>query len=148
MADTPDYELLKDAFAIIAGIPPDAVTLDWTKNKDGEALDKGSVYHPARWLSLHPAFQERGLTTSENGRQLIFKGVAAQDGLYSDALAQLFRLPVSDIINLFVERGARMGEEHKIGHTDKDIWLDRVRHYLTTHGAIKPSQASRQAAAA
>lgn len=148
MADTPDYELLKDAFAIIAGIPPEAVTLDWTKNKDGESLDKGAVYHPARWLSLHPTFQERGLSAAENGRQLLFKGEAAPESLYSEPLARLFGLPVSDVIHLFVERGAHMGEEHKLGHTDKDIWLDRVRFYLTTHGAIKPSQAPRETTAA
>jgi hypothetical protein len=148
MADTPDYELLKDAFAIIGGIPPDAVTLDWTKSKDGEALDKGALYHPARWLSLHPAFQKRGLTASENGKQLLYPGAAASGRSNSEVLAQLFGIPVSDAINLFVERGAHMGEGQKIHHTDKDIWLDRVRHYLTTHGALKQATRAEEAVTA
>jgi hypothetical protein len=147
MADTPDYELLKDAFAIIAGIPPDAVTLDWTKNKDGASLEKGSVYHPARWLSLHPSFQERGLSASENGKQLRYNGVEGTEGVYSEALAKVFALPIQDVINLFVERGAHMGEEQKLHYTDKDIWLDRVRQYLSTHGAVKPAGVREPAAA-
>jgi len=133
MTDTPDLELLKDAFAIIAGIPADAVTLDWNRNKEGEALDKGSVHHPARWLSLHPGFQERGLSASANGKQLLYKGGAEPGGVYSEALAQVFGLPIRDIISLFAERGAHLGEELRPHYTDKDVWLDRVRHYLQTH---------------
>lgn len=146
MDEAPNYELLTDAFTIIGGIPPDAVTLDWFKNKDGEALDKGAVYHPARWLSLHPKFQEQGLTASENGKYLLFKGERAPGGVYSEALAQLFNIPVPEVINLFVERGAHMGEGHKVHHTDKDIWLDRVRQYLTSHGAIQPDSSRTEAA--
>lgn len=148
MAATPDYELLKDAFAIIGGIPPEAVTLDWTRNKDGAALDNGTVYHPALWLSLHPAFQERGLTVSEKGKQLLYHGEAAPDGKYSEVLAQLFGLPVVEVVNLFVERGAHMGEEQKIHHTDKDIWLDRVRHYLTTHASPQSTPKAEETTAA
>jgi len=140
MADTPDIELLKDAFAIIAGIPQDAVTLDWNRNKDGVALDKGSVYHPARWLSLHPAFQERGLTASANGKQLLYKGQAEPNSVYADALTRVFGMPVLDIVSLFAERGSHLGEELKPHYTDKDIWLDRVRHYLQTHTEVPAGQ--------
>jgi hypothetical protein len=135
MSDTPNYGLLKKAFAIIDGIPAEAINLDWNRTKEGPSLTEGTVFHPARWLAIHPTFEEKGLTVSENGKQLLFNGQASHSGTYSEPLAQVFRLPVSDIVSLFAERGTRMGESSP-SDSDKDIWKRRVRNYLEIHGQL------------
>jgi hypothetical protein len=132
MADSPDYGLLKEAYAIVDGIPAEAITLDWNKTKEGPSLVEGTVFHPARWLAIHPDFQKLGLSMAENGKHLLFNGQSAAGGTYSDPLAQVFGLPVSDIVSMFAERGTRMGESIPT-LTDKDVWQNRVRSYLETH---------------
>jgi hypothetical protein len=128
----PDYELLHTAYTVIGGIPPQAISLDWTRNKRGPSLSDGTVYHPACWLAQHPRFAELGLALSDNGKHLLFRGQAGSSGAYSEPLAQLFDLPLSDILGLFAERGARMGESLPT-LTDKDVWMQRVESYLAAH---------------
>lgn len=135
MSDTPDYELLKDAYAIIDGIPYDAISLDWTRTKEGPSLTEGTVYHPARWLACHPGFQERGLSVSENGKHILFQGQSFAGGAYSESLAQLFGLSIGDVVSLFAERGTRMGEAN-LADSDKDIWQRRVLSYLEAHSTL------------
>lgn len=132
MSDAPYYELLKDAYAIIDGIPADAISLDWTRTKEGPSLTDGTVYHPARWLACHPEFQERGLSVSENGKHILFQGQSFAGGAYSESLAHLFGLTIGDIVSLFAERGTRMGEAN-LADSDKSIWQRRVLNYLETH---------------
>jgi hypothetical protein len=126
------YRLLREAYAIIAGIPDEAISLDWNRAKEGPSLTEGTVFHPARWLALHPSFKDKGLSLSDNGKQLLFKGQTSTSGTYSEPLAHVFGLPVSDIVGLFAERGTRMGESNP-ADSDKDIWQNRVRNYLATH---------------
>jgi hypothetical protein len=135
MSDSPNYELLKDAYAIIGGIPQEAINLDWSRSKEGLSLTDGTVFHPARWLALHPSFQERGLSVSENGKQILYQGQTFAGGAYSESLAQLFGLSPGDVISLFAERGTRMGEAN-LEDTDKALWLRRVLSYLQSHGQL------------
>lgn len=132
MDPKPNYELLREAYDVISGIPSEAISLDWTRGKAGRALSDGSVHHPARWLAHHPTFSNRGLTVSDNGKNLLFEGEPGTSGAYSEPLAKLFGLPLLDIIGLFAERGARMGESLPT-LTDKDVWMQRVESYLATH---------------
>jgi hypothetical protein len=140
MSDTPDYELLKDAYAIISGIPPEAISLDWTRSKEGPSLTEATVFHPARWLALHPDFQARGLSMSENGKQVLYKGQTFAGGAYSESLAQLFGMSAGDVIGLFAERGGQMGEAN-LDDSDKSLWQRRVLSYLQAHGQVsKPAE--------
>lgn len=136
MSDTPNYELLKDACAIIGGIPPAAISLDWNRSKEGLSLTEGTVFHPARWLALHPSFQELGLSVSENGKHILYQGQSFAGGAYSESLAQLFGLSAGDVVGLFAERGTRMGEAN-LNDSDKALWLRRVTSYLRSHGQLE-----------
>lgn len=135
MSDKPNYGLLKTAYALIDGVPDRAISLNWSRPKEGPELTTDTVFHPARWLALHPTFRVRGLTLSGNGKQLLFKGRATSNSVYSEALAQLFGIPVEDAVGLFAERGTRIGESSS-ADSDKDVWLNRVRNYLLVKGQL------------
>lgn len=141
MSDTPNYDLLKDAYAIIGGIPAEAITLDWNRSKEGTSLTDGTVFHPARWLTMHPSFQELGLSVSENGKYILYKGQSFAGGAYSESLAQVFGLSVGDVVGMFAERGTQMGESNR-DDTDKALLMRRMKSYLQTHGQLsQPAEA-------
>lgn len=76
METNPNYELLKQAYAIIDGIPETAIALGGIRTKEGATLAEGTVCSPEGWLALHPTFNEHGLTMSADGKELRFNGEA------------------------------------------------------------------------
>lgn len=135
MDTSPDFELLKDAYAIIDGIPETAIALDQLQTARGELLEKGTVCSPVGWLAQHPKFMERGLALSEDGTHLMLHGVPADSDSYAYVMARIFDLQQVDAERLFADRRTyTLGDDS--GLSDKRLWLHEVREFLKAHGEL------------
>lgn len=126
---TPDYELLKDAYAIIDGIPDTAIAFGQPCTARGPKLEDGTICSPEGWLSQHPAFNALGLTMSPDGSGLQFNGETMPAVA---AMGQVFRLSEEEAARLFGERSIFLSEESTSDISDKQLWLTRVRHHIHT----------------
>ena len=143
-------ELLREAYAIIAGIPEEKIRMNTILSHRGEVRDVrpkacGSIGCAIGWLSMHPGFQEKtGLVarlTPERAKshKLLFQNLSLH-GLYVDyneAAVEVFGLSKKAAYGLFnpVGDGGYLGDQvedglREFGHSDKDIFLSRVRKYL------------------
>lgn len=135
MTTSPDYELLKDAYAIIDGIPETAIALDALQTARGEALDRGTICSPAGWLAQHPKFMALGLALTEDGTRLCFEDDAAESGAEARIMAKIFGLEQAEAEHLFGNRSTySLGDDS--GLSDKRLWLREVRAFLKQHGQI------------
>lgn len=133
----PDFELLKDAYAIIDGIPETAIDLESLCSARGASLEHGTVCSPAGWLARHPDFNALGLAPSDDDGSLVFKG-EAEGKTVAEVMAQVFRLPPSDAEHLFGNRDTyTLGDDS--GLSDKRLWQREVRDYLRAHGQLDPT---------
>lgn len=131
----PDFELLKDAYAIIDGIPENAIDLTGPCTARGPSLEQGTICSPAGWLARHPGFNALGLAPSDDGGGLVFKGEAAEGKSVGEVMAQVFRMPIPDAEHLFGDRDTyTLGDDS--GLSDKRLWLREVRQYLQAHGEL------------
>jgi len=131
----PNFELIKDAYAIIDGIPETAIDLDKLVSARGETLEHGTVCSPAGWLAQHPKFIELGLTLSDDDSRLQLAGEPSDDTSPSAILAQVFGLPPSDAEHLFADRNTyTLGDDS--GLSDKRLWQREVRDFLKQHGQL------------
>jgi len=132
---TPDFELIKDAYAIIDGIPETAIDLDKLVSARGETLEHGTVCSPAGWLAQHPKFLERGLSLSDDDSRLQWAGEPAEDESPAAVLARVFRLQPRDAEHLFADRNTfTLGDDS--GLSDKRLWQREVREFLKHHGQL------------
>jgi hypothetical protein len=135
METNPDFDLLKDAYAIIDGIPETAIALDKLQTAKGKCLNRGMICSPAGWFAQHPQFMELGLSLSEDGNHLIFDGEPATAALSAQIMAKLFGLQQVDAEHLFGERSTYTLQDDS-GLSDKRLWLHEVREFLKQHGQI------------
>jgi hypothetical protein len=131
----PNYELLKDAYAIIDGIPDKVFHLAAWVTRKGKALDCGTVACAGGWLSMHPQFNDMGLKLNAE-RFPVLRGLQA-----IGALAALFNLEYSDALDLFGMRpicgGPRRYDPPNADRlSDKELWKARVRNFLNRMGAL------------
>jgi hypothetical protein len=135
MNTAPNFELLKDAYAIIDGIPETAIALDKLQTAKGETLDRGTVCSPSGWLAQHPQFMALGLSLSEDGDQLCFNGEPVETGTEALIMAQIFGLQPVEAEHLFDTRSTySLGDDS--GLSDKRLWLREVREFLKAHGQL------------
>ncbi len=98
------YPLLRDAIAIIMGIPNDRLNLclvrrnpvDWHSHKDAHHC--GTVGCAIGWLSLHPQFNALGLKPGRDPADLVLKG---REVTFQVAAARLFGITEDEGIDLF-----------------------------------------------
>lgn len=135
METGPNFELLKDAYAIIDGIPEAAIALDDLVSTRGEALDKGTVCSPAGWLAQHPTFIQLGLSLSSDDKYLLLDGEAGAEATTSEVMARVFALPEPDADRLFGDKNT-YNLEDDAGLGDKRLWLHEVREYLKEHDQL------------
>jgi hypothetical protein len=124
---TPNFELLKDAYEIVDGIPAENFDLNAWRTKDCGA-SCGTIACAAGWLSLHPKFQALGLGYENRG----VEGYQVTFGTdyHFPALASLFNISYSQAQGLF-------GLAEEPGYAHKDLFLSRVRRFLERHGQLK-----------
>lgn len=127
MTTRADYELLKDAYAIVDGIPEAAIAVGLPCSKIGPTLSEGTVCSPEGWLALHPTFVELGLSMSADGRSLQFNG---EQEPVASAMAKVFRLPEDEATQLFGNRTSDSGDASDSTMSDKQSWQMRIRHHI------------------
>jgi hypothetical protein len=129
----PNFELLKDAYEIIDGIPEENIHLDNWRARD-EGTTCGTIACTIGWLTLHPKFQALGLRydTSHAGPDMIAVG----DERGFTAIEKLFGIS-------FTSAWALFGPAHtKRSH--KKVALKRIRDFLARHGQTKIQLAARE----
>jgi hypothetical protein len=139
MNTTPDFELLKEAYAIIDGIPEAAISLGLPCTKAGAALDEGTVCSPEGWLALHPRFRQLGLRIGPDGKDLRFSDEPGFWPTTVEPLARVFGLSAFTAGLLFGDRILFTGGDDS-GLSDKQLWQGRLREYLRQEGQLdRPS---------
>lgn len=121
---TPNYNLLKDAYAVIDGIPAEAIDLDSWRLRTGESLGCDTIACAAGWLALHPEFKALGLIAHSGGTPNF-----RQDSGNS-ALEKFFRLSYKQTERLFGPAFLEHPSRHKY------IFLKRLRNFLVDAGQL------------
>ena len=122
---------LREAYAIIDGIPDDRFDLRHFANSD-DPHDCGTIACAAGWLAMHPKFNALGLTLTGKGAE--FSCLTPQSQTRTspmDAIAQVLRRPRFEAGQLFGSRNHPKYEpEGSENMTDKQLWQARVRELL------------------
>jgi hypothetical protein len=127
-------ELLKDAYAIIGGIPSNRFDLRaFQQVRSGGGVAKrakeihcGTLACAGGWLALHPQFNRLGLRADREGRPTR-KG----DDYPFSALATTFGLTLGDTQRLFGARAASILIPANFARmSDKQLWLKRCRDLI------------------
>lgn len=127
----PNFELLREAFAIIDGIPQEAFNLCAWTSKKGESLSCGTIACAGGWIARHPTFTRLGVSIDAGGDVVLDNGCSA--GTY--ALAEVFSLNIyKDEELIFASRGYHVGgykdydltDSRRRLLTDKQLWQRRV----------------------
>jgi hypothetical protein len=112
----PNFELLRDAFAIIDGIPKRAFDLDMWRTK-GAGPSCGTIACAGGWLAMHPAMNERGLKPAEwNGQPMCESATYRQYGF--TALRQFFQLNHLE---------GDLFEGHGCGYKDSELSGEQIK---------------------
>lgn len=140
----PRYDWLREAAAIIDGIPEEQIDLR-SIVEDGDTTPScGTVACALGWLGLHPTFRERGLVTFGNLSEVKVNGQARY---YDQAAAEFFNLSDADARALFASYGwgkhddkllkrlhvtAEISEQDSV--SGKELFRRRMVHFLQAHG--------------
>jgi hypothetical protein len=133
----PNPERLRDAYALIEGIPDGQVTLEAWCDEDGdlETTVRTVACIPV-WLVRHPDFQVAGFQLAQSNQDAATYVARTKDlaeTFESDAsdeyVRQLLGYGWRDLNDLFGPRGASRFDVHD-SLTDKQAWQHRVRKFL------------------
>lgn len=131
-----NYEKLRDAYAIIDGIPSENFNLDSVLEKyNKNHLRCKTIACAAGWLSIHPTFAAELKPAYEKPfvKWTLRSGTSTQ--WYVLAMAQLFDISHADAVKLF--QPATYFEEREFGRNNhKEIWKHRVRTFLANEGQL------------
>jgi hypothetical protein len=125
-SNRPNFDLLRDAFAIMDGIPSRVIDLDSWTTEQGKTLSCGTIACAGGWLARHPQFMELGLRIDSCG------GVQGKNVYGIGALAELFNLDRSKgeeyLFNSdgdgYRDRELFQEQREQLGH--KRLWKRRV----------------------
>lgn len=124
------YARLRDAYAIIDGIPEERIDLSsWLANGDS-AHDCNTLACAAGWLAMHPAMNKKGLKRAPKGMPRIWTKVGFVYGYH--ALAEFFGVTSEDAFEIFRPRRHRsnLDPENRENFSDKELWKFRVQTFL------------------
>ncbi|PLC44505.1 hypothetical protein C0Q88_07445 [Ralstonia pickettii] len=126
----PNFELLKDAYAIIDGIPGRVIDLDMWTAETGDSQFCGTIACAAGWLARHPKFNAQGLKLEfgDDGPPM-----HEPSGTYGfTALAKMFNLDESksehDLFNARIGgyRDEELTDAQFVRMSDKQLFKRRV----------------------
>ncbi|MPQ56376.1 hypothetical protein [Duganella sp. FT27W] len=132
----PNFELLKDAYAIIYGIPAEVIDLDSIIKSRGDSLSCGTVACAFGWLGMHPKFKNLMNPTAGNFPDWVIGGKLHIG--HDEAAAALFQIAPEDGFNLFSSScNSRYDRKFnsKLGH--KAMFLHRMESFLKERGEWK-----------
>lgn len=125
----PNMELLKDAYAILGGIPDSVLNLNTIRSNQPtpEVPECGSICCGMGWLAQHPDFNKAGLSFNADF-DLMYKRHQVS---YATAAGRLFG--VTDI-----EAESMFGMFHAMGQqSHKKVLLNRIMKVLAKYDAVK-----------
>ena len=125
------YPLLRDAYAIIDGIPRQRFNLDHWRRSGKSPQDCGTIACAAGWLAMHPMMRKKGLRSGGYG-QPVFRGDLGIDRNEYDALSKFFSITYDQAKSLFCTRWmtSAYNPPSLRGYSDKELWKYRVRKFL------------------
>lgn len=141
-----NLELIKDAYAIIDGIPKENFDLnDWVYDHKSDTACSisgcGTVACAGGWLSLHPKFRKLGLKyqwtrgqgRGNNYREMVYKG--DNSGGAFGVLGKVFGLDYNEAETLFSGSGGsrydyKIRQKKGQGISHKELFKYRVKHFL------------------
>ena len=132
------YELLRQAAAVVDGIPTDDVWLGmWFDDENGDRPGCGLIACAGGWIALSPFGESLGLCSINFGKSIVLRQNVFLNSI--DSLAVALRLKIKDAEELFAERGfSRFDRAIYVNTgwviTDKDLFRARVRAFLMYKG--------------
>lgn len=140
----PKFELLKRAYHVIESIPDNVIELHDIIVQLDDTKTCGTVCCAAGWLAHNPEFRAMGLgyeIRQEHDYAVLTLHGQTGHGAYSEVMCQFFGISLDDAYFLFAGRGEPgtdededEPDENDYQRTDKQVWLDRMRNYLSHHG--------------
>lgn len=153
MHEKPNYELLKDAYAVIAGIPNDQFRLHYifTHKPTEDPSYCGTIGCAMGWLSLHPTFAQLLGARNKFGQRCngldairwTKPGTSISTNYYAGAAAWAFGISVTQARNLFTKAGGSHYDRGILefnGGTlpnDKRLCLARIEAFLKSRNQWK-----------
>lgn len=139
-----NFELLKEAYAIVDGIPDDRFNLDQIaanprlRERLNDPHSCGTIGCAAGWIAMHPMFQQRGLSLNSRGILETNQGGPTN---YRFAMAEVFGIGMLEAVDLFGRRGDSIYDRKEViagpdRLNDKQLWQHRVRKFLSEHGQL------------
>ncbi|TSP14014.1 hypothetical protein [Cupriavidus campinensis] len=132
-----NFERLREAYAIIDGIPQEAFDLDAVVTKSDGNLKCGTIACAAGWLMIHPKFA-RILKTKLSVDQDDPTDSYVDSDLnedYDQAMMRLFNMNRDEVMQLFSFRNHSDGYVPDTEElSDKEVWKTRVRNFLVKKG--------------
>lgn len=129
--NTESYPLLRDAYAIIDGIPDNRIDLAQWRKVGRSPHSCGTIACAAGWLSMHPDMKDRGLLSGSGGMPK-FRNESGYFSYCYEALAIMFGIDRRSASDIFCTRfmGGRLDPENAGQLSDKELWKARVRNFL------------------
>jgi len=133
----PNWELLKDAYAIIDGIPSKAIDLDSIREARGATLSCGTIACGMGWLGEHPKFKQLGLSTVGDRSWNSDVNLHGELSHYGKAAGEIFGIGTELGSKIFSPAGCSEIDRkywRKLSH--KELLLRRMRRVLGDAGQI------------
>ena len=127
----PNYELLKDAYAILGGIPDEQINMNAVVLKQAGKNNCGSIACGMGWLAMHPAFNELGLSYTRPHGLLYVAPNGETTGHYGHAAAEIFGITKDQAQELFKPAGEVYTQNHK------SVLLNRIMTFLAKRNQVK-----------
>ena len=132
---TPRYDLLKELYAVIDGIPEDRFDLHSVIAEGHEANPCDTIACAAGWAAMHPLFKAEGLGLTKYG-SLTYQG---EQNFFPYPVEQVFGLTGSEAYDLFGQNDPCVSVydyESTESFSDKKLFLHRVREFLREHNHL------------
>ena len=129
---TESYPRLRQAYAIIDGIPDERFNLSQIANSD-DPNHCGTIACAAGWLAMHPGFETLKLTPVCSN---FFYAEGEGGGNWWGEMANIFGISETCADLLFqCRRHHEYEPKGAKGMTDKQLWQARVHEFLDSHPA-------------
>lgn len=132
---TSRYDLLKELYAIIDGIPEERFNLRNIIAEGREANPCDTIACAAGWAAMHPLFKAEGLGLTKQGG-LTYEG---EQSFFPYPVEQVFGLTGSEAYDLFGQNDIGVSVydyESTKDFSDKKLFLHRLREFLKEHGQL------------
>ncbi len=137
----PKFELLKDAYQVLGGIPARQFKLAKIISERGGRDECGTIACGMGWLAIHPRFRKLMKVRLDPSSTFVYwRGM----GNYKEAASNLFGVDWDVARNLFGPEGHSSYDKYCPSHKSKDLLLFRIKSYLRENGQLKEQLAAQK----